>query len=93
MKTRISFALMLAGSLMLVGAALTMTAQGGTGSNGAPPRPKGPCDVYAAAGGSLRGRPQHDTRALRQLQRPSLPGAAAVRWQGAGHRRRRAFRV
>src|SRR5579862_3844739 len=47
MKTRIHFALMLALALTLLGAALTMAQQG---RGGTPPRPKGPCDIYAAAG-------------------------------------------
>ena len=42
MKTRISFGLMLA----LAGATLTMATPAGE----APPRPQGPCDIYAAAG-------------------------------------------
>jgi hypothetical protein len=50
MKTRINLALMLALALTLIGATLTMAQQAGTGSNVAPPRPKGPCDIYAAAG-------------------------------------------
>jgi hypothetical protein len=35
--------------LALIGAALTMAQQAGVGRN-APPRPQGPCDIYAAAG-------------------------------------------
>src|SRR2546426_9669998 len=35
---------------VLIGAALTMTGQGGGGGNVAPPRPQGSCDIYAAAG-------------------------------------------
>ncbi len=50
MKTRISLVLLLALALTLIGAALTMAQQPGTGTNAAPPRPKGPCDIYAAAG-------------------------------------------
>ncbi len=46
MKTKINVVLMLALALMLVGAVLTMAAPAGE----APPRPKGPCDIYAAAG-------------------------------------------
>ena len=52
MKTRINFALMLALALTLIGATLTMTAQAGAGPNVPLPRPKGPCDIYAAAGDS-----------------------------------------
>ena len=50
MKTRIDFALMLAVALALCGAGLTMGQHAGTGAKGAPPRPQGPCDIYAAAG-------------------------------------------
>jgi hypothetical protein len=50
MKTRIHVVLMLALALTLIGAALTMAGQSGAGANVAPPRPKGPCDIYAAAG-------------------------------------------
>ena len=50
MKTRINLALMLALALTLIGATLTMAQQAGAGSNVAPPRPQGPCDIYAAAG-------------------------------------------
>jgi len=45
MKTRIGLVAMFALVLTLIGATLTMAQR-----NGAPPRPKGPCDVYAAAG-------------------------------------------
>ncbi len=48
MKTRISSQLMLALALSLIGAALT-TAQVAN-LHGVPPKPKGPCDIYAAAG-------------------------------------------
>jgi hypothetical protein len=41
---------MLALALTLFGATLTMAGQAGAGSNVPPPRPKGPCDIYAAAG-------------------------------------------
>src|SRR6476619_4975258 len=34
----------------VVGAAIVMAMQTGAGRSAAPPRPKGPCDVYAAAG-------------------------------------------
>ena len=50
MKTRINLVLMLALALTLIGAALTMAQQAGAGRNVPPPRPKGPCDIYAAAG-------------------------------------------
>ena len=35
---------------MVVGAALTLALRAGGGLSGAPPRPEGPCDIYAAAG-------------------------------------------
>jgi hypothetical protein len=41
---------MLALALTLIGATLTMAEQAAAGPNGPPPRPKGPCDIYAAAG-------------------------------------------
>src|SRR6266496_2117162 len=50
MKTTINLALMLALALTLIGAKLTMAQPAGSGANVAPPRPKGPCDIYAAAG-------------------------------------------
>jgi hypothetical protein len=50
MKTRIDLVLMVALALTLIGATLTMAEQAGAGPNVAPPRPKGPCDIYAAAG-------------------------------------------
>jgi hypothetical protein len=40
----------LALALTLIGATLTMAQQSGAGRNVSPPRPKGPCDIYAAAG-------------------------------------------
>src|SRR6266545_2902261 len=46
MKTRKNLVLMLALALTLIGALLTMAAPAGQ----APPRPKGPCDIYAATG-------------------------------------------
>src|SRR5262252_5095481 len=49
MKTRINLVLISGLALTLIGAALTMAQQDGTGHN-VPPRPKGPCDIYAAAG-------------------------------------------
>ncbi len=50
MKTRIESVLMLAAALMFIGATFTMAQQTGPGASGAPPRPKGPCDIYNAAG-------------------------------------------
>src|SRR5215471_11822753 len=46
MKTRINIVLMLALELTLIGAAVTRA----TPTGQAPARPKGPCDIYAAAG-------------------------------------------
>src|SRR5271165_493394 len=46
MKTKIHVALMLALALTPIGAALAAAAPAGE----APPRPQGPCDIYAAAG-------------------------------------------
>ncbi len=46
MKTRINLVLTFVLPLTLIGATLAMAAQTGA----APPRPKGPCDIYAAAG-------------------------------------------
>src|SRR3954454_12904348 len=48
MKTRTKLVLMVALALTVVGATLMMAQQGRTGAN-VPPRPKGPCDIYAAA--------------------------------------------
>jgi hypothetical protein len=50
MKTRIDLVLMLALAFTLIAAALTMSGQTGAGAAAAPPRPQGPCDIYAAAG-------------------------------------------
>ena len=50
MKTRINFVLMFTWALTVMGATLTMAQQAGTRSNDPLPRPKGPCDIYAAAG-------------------------------------------
>src|SRR5664280_1231031 len=50
MKTRIDLVLMLALALTLIGVTLTMAEQAGAGRNVPPPRPKGPCDIYTAAG-------------------------------------------
>src|SRR5678816_941690 len=49
MKTRNTHLQMLALALTLIGATLTAR-QAGTGRNVPPPRPQGPCDIYAAAG-------------------------------------------
>ena len=50
MKTRINLVPMLALALTLIGATLTMAQQSGVGPNVPLLRPKGPCDIYAAAG-------------------------------------------
>jgi non-reducing end alpha-L-arabinofuranosidase len=50
MKTRIDFVQMLALTLTLVGASLTMASPAMAGTSGSPARPQGPCDIYAAAG-------------------------------------------
>ncbi len=50
MKSRISFVHVLAPVLTLMGAASTMAQPAGAGRNVPPPRPKGTCDIYAAAG-------------------------------------------
>ena len=50
MNTRINVVLMLALALFSMGPTLTIAQQSGTGSNVPPPRPKGPCDIYSAAG-------------------------------------------
>jgi hypothetical protein len=41
---------MLALALTLIGVTLTMAEQAGAGRNVPPPRPRGPCDIYTAAG-------------------------------------------
>src|SRR3974390_2273304 len=63
MKTRINLVLMLALALTLIGAILTMATQAGAGASAAPPRPQGPCDIYAA-GGSPCVAAHSSTRAL-----------------------------
>ncbi len=50
MRTRIEHALMLATGLSLFGAALMMAQPAAVASGDAAARPKGPCDIYAAAG-------------------------------------------
>jgi len=50
MKTKINLVLMFALALALIGATLTMGQPAGAGPDVPPPRPKGPCDIYAAAG-------------------------------------------
>src|ERR1017187_7260013 len=50
MKTRINPVLIFALELALAGVTLTMAQPAGAGPNVPPSRPKGPCDIYAAAG-------------------------------------------
>src|SRR5438034_7473340 len=50
MKTTMNLVLMLALALTVLGATLTTATQAGARRNVSPPRPKGPCDIYAAAG-------------------------------------------
>jgi hypothetical protein len=50
MTTRTKIVLMFALALMLIGAALMTAQQAAPGASAAPARPKGPCDIYAAAG-------------------------------------------
>jgi hypothetical protein len=50
MKTRLHLVLMFGLGVTLIGATLTMAEQAGAGRNVPPPRPKGPCDIYGAAG-------------------------------------------
>ena len=50
MKKRINLARMLALALTVTGATLSMAQQAGTAQHVPPPRPKGPCDIYEAAG-------------------------------------------
>src|SRR5258706_5444092 len=50
MNTRINPVLLPVVALMLIGATFTVKATQGARRNVPPPRPKGPCDIYAAAG-------------------------------------------
>src|SRR5438034_2198839 len=50
MKTTMNLVLMLALALTVLGATLTTATQAGARRNVSPPRPKGPCDIYSAAG-------------------------------------------
>src|SRR5437867_816305 len=50
MKTSLNPVLMLALALTVFGATLTTATQAGAGRKVPPPRPKGPCDIYAATG-------------------------------------------
>src|SRR5579862_4251605 len=50
MNTKTNHVLRLALALTMISATLTMAQQSGAGSKIAPPRPQGPCDIYAAAG-------------------------------------------
>src|SRR5579864_3075117 len=50
MKASVSLGLLLGSALALTGTIWTMAAEIGSGRNAPPPRPQGPCDIYAAAG-------------------------------------------
>jgi hypothetical protein len=50
MKTRMNLPGLLTVTLLVMGAAIKTAQQPGTGGRTAPLRPKGPCDIYAAAG-------------------------------------------
>jgi hypothetical protein len=50
MKTRINPALVLTVAVMAMGGVFTMAQPAGAAASAAPLRPKGPCDIYAAAG-------------------------------------------
>jgi hypothetical protein len=50
MRVRVSLGLLLGLALTSTGAVWTMAAQAGAARAGVPPRPQGPCDIYAAAG-------------------------------------------
>jgi hypothetical protein len=50
MSTKTKLALILALALAVSGAALTLATQTRGAASGAPARPEGPCDIYAAAG-------------------------------------------
>src|SRR5579864_8387652 len=50
MKARFVSARMLALGLVVAGVPFAMAQQAGPGTGVAPPRPQGPCDIYAAAG-------------------------------------------
>ncbi len=52
MKSRFNLVMMLTLALTATGATLTTAQQAAAGSHAAPPRPQGPCDIYAAAGDS-----------------------------------------
>ena len=63
MRRRISLAYMFATVFALIGATLAIAQQTGPGASVAPARPKGPCDIYAAAGDPCVGA-HSTTRAL-----------------------------
>src|SRR5690242_19918087 len=50
MESKSNLLLILAMTLSLTAATLPMAQRAGAGSNAPPPRPKGPCDIYALAG-------------------------------------------
>lgn len=63
MKTPTGLPLILTPALAVAGATLMLALQSGGGAAGAPPRPQGPCDVYAA-GGTPCAAAHSTTRAL-----------------------------
>ncbi|MDE3165343.1 MAG: alpha-N-arabinofuranosidase, partial [Acidobacteriota bacterium] len=71
MKTKMRAAAMLAPVVALMSAGLTMAQPAGTGGRVAPPRPKGPCDIYAAAGAPCAAA-HSTTRALYSAYRGPL---------------------
>ena len=50
MRTRICVVLVLVLAFTLIGAVSMVATQSGAGGSAVPPRPQGPCDIYAAAG-------------------------------------------
>ncbi len=50
MKTKLRFVALLVAAITLPVATLMIASQAAQGAKGAPPRPEGPCDIYAAAG-------------------------------------------
>ena len=86
MKKKSRFLVILALALILPVAMMMVIAMSGVERNATPPRPEGPCDIYAAAGNPVRGCPQQHTCVVRVLQRSAIPGYAPVGWQDPGHR-------
>ena len=87
MRTRIDLRLILAMALSLVGATLIMAQPAGVGSGDAPARPKGPCDIYAAAGDPCVAA-HSSTRALyTSYNGPLYQAVRQSDRQESGHRR------